>query len=531
MARTDNALKIFISYARRDGSAFAEELVDALDVAGFDAVLDRNDIAAGEDWERRLDGLIAAADTVVFVLTPGSAASERCAWEIARATALAKRIIPVVAVEVPDTASVPPDIARLNYIFFTRGPSYSRAMKQLATALTIDAEWLREHTRLADLARRWEQRQRPDLLLLRGPELEAARQWAAAAGDSGPQPTELQRAFIAAGAAHEHAEAELEATRLAAVGVEQAAKEEALRRLSRRTALGLLAAGTLTAGAAGLAFWGVNAESRFSAARRQAEEAEKRSVDTMIANEASRQDIAGQLIAYATSAGDIAVGGDNRSIFSAAATRTLTDPDISVAAAFTQAQNETPRGPRGQRPLLSTSLNGEIYLGRQTPGRVLKALVVAASSRFGPDFDGVLASAQTWEETLSRCGFAIERLNNPTMARFDSGFSRFVGGQNEPDPPPAAAAVAPRAPRLVTQRSAVEPNSLYVLVYAGECATLSGQTWLGFSDTAADDEAAFRASAGNLNEITARLGQRAAASIVVVDAGFTLYTGGATLQR
>ena len=110
MAKSDHPLKVFISYARRDGGAFAEELVDALDVAGFDAFLDRNDIAAGEDWEKRLEGLLAAADTVVFVMTPGSVASQQCAWEIKTAEGLGKRIIPVVLMPVPDSeapASLP----------------------------------------------------------------------------------------------------------------------------------------------------------------------------------------------------------------------------------------------------------------------------------------------------------------------------------------------------------------------------------------------------------------------------------------
>ena len=172
MPKSDQSLKVFISYARKDGAAFAEELVDALDVAGFNAFLDRNDIVAGEDWEKRLEGLLAAADTVVFVMTPGSVASQQCAWEIKTAEALSKRIIPVVLIPVPD-ADAPKSLGRLNYIFFDGRQSFSRALKQLSSALTIDAAWIREHTRIGELAERWIQRGRPDVLLLRGPELDA----------------------------------------------------------------------------------------------------------------------------------------------------------------------------------------------------------------------------------------------------------------------------------------------------------------------------------------------------------------------
>lgn len=40
------ALRVFISYARSDASAFAEDLLQGLEVAGFEPFLDRHDIAA-----------------------------------------------------------------------------------------------------------------------------------------------------------------------------------------------------------------------------------------------------------------------------------------------------------------------------------------------------------------------------------------------------------------------------------------------------------------------------------------------------
>ena len=149
MAEARQTLKIFISYARRDAGAFAEELLHGLEVAGFEAFLGRHDIAAAEDWEARLDGLIQSADTVVFVVSPAAVASERCAWEVKRAEALSKRVIPVVAIDVPE-AQTPDGLKRLNYIFFTEGHSFTRALSGLAKALRIDVGWIREHTGLGD---------------------------------------------------------------------------------------------------------------------------------------------------------------------------------------------------------------------------------------------------------------------------------------------------------------------------------------------------------------------------------------------
>src|ERR1700704_3939344 len=88
MADAGEKLKVFISYSRRDASEFADELVAGLELAGFAPFLDRHDIAAGEDWEARLGGLILESDTIVFVVSPEAVKSERCAWEAEKAIAL-----------------------------------------------------------------------------------------------------------------------------------------------------------------------------------------------------------------------------------------------------------------------------------------------------------------------------------------------------------------------------------------------------------------------------------------------------------
>ncbi|MCB1902330.1 MAG: toll/interleukin-1 receptor domain-containing protein, partial [Rhodocyclaceae bacterium] len=159
-------LKVFVSYARSDGSALAEELVTALEVAGFEGYLDRHDISAGEDWEQRLDTLIRQADTVVFLITPSAVASERCTWELDLARALAKRIIPVLGLPCAE-ATIPVDLRRLNFINFAPGNSFARGLGQLVGALRLDLDWIREHTRLGELAQRWEIRERVEALLLR----------------------------------------------------------------------------------------------------------------------------------------------------------------------------------------------------------------------------------------------------------------------------------------------------------------------------------------------------------------------------
>jgi TIR domain len=199
-------LKVFISYARADGAALAEELVTGLDLAGFEPFLDRHDIAAAEDWEARLGALIQSADTIVFIISPAAVKGERCAWEVEHAHKLGKRLIAIQLVSiqgqrVPES-DVPDRLRCLNYIFFNEGQSSLNALSELARALRQDVEWIREHTRLNWIALRWDARRgavgEADDLLLRGYDLTEARAWIARRKEDAPEITALQRSYLAA---------------------------------------------------------------------------------------------------------------------------------------------------------------------------------------------------------------------------------------------------------------------------------------------------------------------------------------------
>jgi hypothetical protein len=203
--------KVFISYSRSD-KAFASDLVLGLTACGFEAYIDREDIAAGEVWEQRLSGLISEADTIVYVLSPDSLGSKQCAWELQASLASAKRILPVVWRPV-DEAATPAELKRLNYIFFSgEGRSFAAGLAELAQALRVDIDWIREHTRIAALAARWSGRARSEALLLRGDELDTARDWSARKPVSAPVITDEQADFIKA-SSDARAEAERRAQR------------------------------------------------------------------------------------------------------------------------------------------------------------------------------------------------------------------------------------------------------------------------------------------------------------------------------
>src|ERR1700744_4112568 len=117
IATPDDKLKVFISYSRRDSSEFAEELLAGLELAGFAPFLDRHDIAAREVWETRLGPRIRQADTIVYVVSPESVKSPRWAWEVDKALAETKRVLPVIFKSVPD-ADIPAELQRRQFIRF-----------------------------------------------------------------------------------------------------------------------------------------------------------------------------------------------------------------------------------------------------------------------------------------------------------------------------------------------------------------------------------------------------------------------------
>jgi formylglycine-generating enzyme required for sulfatase activity len=196
-AGSSEKLKVFVSYSRRDSSDFANELITGLELAGFAPFLDQHDIAAGEDWEARLGGLIRQADTVVFVVSPEAVKSERCAWEVNTALAESKRVLPIIAKAVPES-EIPAQLRRRQFIRFDAGPGITRPLAQLADALRQDLDWIREHTRIGELAGRWQARGHQESILLRGDDLAAAQAWLEQRTTEAPIITDLMRAFIAA---------------------------------------------------------------------------------------------------------------------------------------------------------------------------------------------------------------------------------------------------------------------------------------------------------------------------------------------
>src|SRR5215470_8220844 len=188
--------KIFISYSRKD-MIFADQLEAALKTRGFEPLIDRTDIYAFEDWWKRIEALIARADTVVFVLSPDSVASDVARKELAFAASLNKRFAPILLRPVSSDA-LPEAVAKLNFVFFDDEARFEARADRLAEALDTDIGWIRQHTAFGEQARHWALANESRGMLLRSPVLEQAERWIAARPRGAPVPTEETQVFIRA---------------------------------------------------------------------------------------------------------------------------------------------------------------------------------------------------------------------------------------------------------------------------------------------------------------------------------------------
>ena len=224
-------LNVFISYSR-DDLDFADQLDAALGLAGFETTIDRHGISAGEDWKKRLGDLILNADTVVFALSPSSARSETCAWEVAEAVRLNKRILPVLCRPL-EGAGPPQELSDLNYIYFYKelrspGSGFGTGLVGLVSGLNSNLNWLRDHTRYLQRAIEWDAGGKPVNRLLSGPDIAAAKDWAARRPTNAPELVPLQLDFIKVSEGEEIRHRSAEAQRLQEIAVAQAERGKAL---------------------------------------------------------------------------------------------------------------------------------------------------------------------------------------------------------------------------------------------------------------------------------------------------------------
>jgi len=527
-------LRIFLSYSRADGAQLADELAAGLELLGFVPIMDKRDIAAAEDWQGRLESLIRQADTVVFLLSPRSALSPRCAWEVDRAVTLSKRIVPAVTLAVPE-ADVPEPLRRLNFIDFGPGQSFVRSLGRLADALRVDLAWIREHTRLAGLAERWGEGGRDDAQLLRGAELDAAQSWIARWHVGAPAPTDAQRTYVAASAEAAALRDSDERKRLEELALANRSRAEALqqrelalRSLRRRTLVGGAAAAVLSLGLSFTAAQLVRSARERETLRKRADDASAQSLVEAARREALRTDLEGQVVAYAASAGQNAMDDSG---FTSGLLGQLASEQVPLGVALSRTVKKVIEKTNGsQRPYIATDMNGDVYFKLAPPSRLKRALVISIDSIGDMDLPGVRADAAAWNAFLLASKFDVQWLRNPkrdeviaalystrvAAVGVPATMTRPVGaGGPWPMASPGSSAQARRDP------PAPRPNTFFALYFAGEGVLLNGLEYLAMADIPIKaDVDAKRAASVSVRDITKLLRERFAASCLIFDTQF-----------
>ena len=188
---------VFISYSRKNKS-FVQKLFDAFEKEGKKAWVDWEGIPHGSEWWREIEVGIESSDSFIFVISPDSIASEICERELIHALESNKRLVPILYQDVK--GEIPPDLAKLDWIFFRDSDDFDKAFAALLETLNTDLEHVRAHTRLLTRAIEWENRNNDHSLLLRGNDLNEAQQWLMDASEKQPAPTSLQMSYITQGA-------------------------------------------------------------------------------------------------------------------------------------------------------------------------------------------------------------------------------------------------------------------------------------------------------------------------------------------
>lgn len=529
-------LRVFVSYARLDGSALAEELCAGLELLGFVPVIDRQDIAAAEDWEQRLDALIRQADTVLFLLSERSVKSPRCAWEVARAVELSKRIVPVIVTPVLE-ADVPDALRKLNFIDFGPGQSFARSLARLSEALRLDLTWIREHTRLAELAGRWMGRGRDEALLLRGAELAAAQEWLSSWHAGAPTPTDAQRLLISTSAEAAVARESVERQRLEEMAQANVARaealllrESALKSLRRRTLIGGTAAGALSIGLSVVGYLYVRAAQEREEERQRAKKAAEESVALAVKREAMRTDLEGQVVAYAALPGQMA--GDD-SGFTRGLLSQLKTGEVPLSTALSRTVRQVIDKTKGsQRPYIASDLNGDVYFRLAPPSRKQRAVVVVIDHLGEMPLPGARADGEAWASFFRECKFDLQFLLNPKRdevigALYSVRSAALSVSSSMVVPTAAGGSASGPSSTAATERPKVPPpNTFFAFYFAGSGFRIGELEYLAMVDhfenprlPEATDEAV-AATAVKVSDISRMLRDNFAAACLILDTNF-----------
>ncbi len=159
------------------------------------------DIKIGTAFKEEIDTGLEQSDNLVYLLSSHSAKSSICQYELSKAIALNKRIIPVL-IEPLSLQEQPLELRSLQHIDFTGADQSNEedfGLSKLVQVIQTEAEYFQRHKILLAKAIKWNQQHHNPSLLLRGYNLREAESWLEIAKcRQYYQPTDLHEEFIEA---------------------------------------------------------------------------------------------------------------------------------------------------------------------------------------------------------------------------------------------------------------------------------------------------------------------------------------------
>ena len=194
---------VFISYSRKNAD-FARRVNEYLQLSGKTTWFDQESIASASDFQGEIYSGIKNSDNFLFIVSPEAVKSPYCDDEVSVAVKHNKRIITVLQTET-EIKDMPQVLRRIQWLDFTVR-SFSDSFAELLRTIDLDREYVRLHTKYAQLASEWIEKNKVKELLIRGNELIFAHDWLKLAESkidddltrlySRPNPTKFQSEFI-----------------------------------------------------------------------------------------------------------------------------------------------------------------------------------------------------------------------------------------------------------------------------------------------------------------------------------------------
>jgi len=266
----------------------------------------------------------------------------------------------------------------------------------------------------------------------------------------------------------------------------------------------------------------------------------------LVAREAARTDIRGEIISYATAPGALAmdtIGSSKTSPYTSALVQKLRQRNESLIKALTDVHQDVIGATQGrQRPFISTSMNGHIFVWQQPRDRTKRALIISVDD--GGEFfkSSRLAAprhdAQAFIALLRDAGFQsdeIVALHNMTKIEFDHAVQQLMANAKperhkrmnmSPIPyedwrgQPSLMHVGIRVP--ATKQVELLQNALVFVYFSGLGLSMSGEKYLvpDLGQEVVRDPEDAKEKLINVDQLVRLMSKRFPAAVFILDTGF-----------